>query len=73
VAEPKNETEQPKELTAAQAAKLVKREVPVMEKGKPTGKMRQVAISVDKVLTFKDYSTYVVVVTTDGQKLRGDK
>ena len=29
------------------------------------------AVAEDEVLSFKDYGTHVVVVTTDGQKLTG--
>jgi len=63
-----------KNLTAADAAKLVKREVVVpadKEGGKPTTK--KVAIEANEVLDFKDYGDYVVVVTKDGQKFTGDK
>lgn len=61
-------------MTAAQAAKLVKREVPVLDKkGQPTGKTKLVAIKTDEVLAFNDYGTHVVVVTNDGQKFKGDK
>lgn len=52
-----------KELTAADAAKLVKR--PVADKD---GKTKLVPVAADEVLSFKDYGTHVVVVTTDGQK-----
>lgn len=63
-----------KELTAVQAAKLVKREVPALDKdGKPTGKMKAVAVKTEEVFSFREYDDHVVVVTTDGQKLRGDK
>lgn len=64
------ETTKPKtEMTAAQAAKLVKRPVlvpPKKEGGQPTVEMRAVAAA--EVLSFKDYGTHVVVVTKDGQK-----
>lgn len=63
-----------KNLTAADAAKLVKREVvvpPEKEGGKPITK--KVAIEEGEVLDFKDYGDYVVVVTKDGQKFTGDK
>ena len=59
-----------KKLTAADAARLVKRPVLVpgdKEKGsEPSVKL--VAVKADEVLSFKDYGTHVVVVTTDGQK-----
>jgi len=66
-------SEDQKEMTAADAAKLVKLQVPVAEKGKPTGKTRDVAVPAKSVLSFRDCGDHVVVVTTDGQKLRGDK
>ena len=54
-------------LTAAEAAKRVKRTVQVADDdGKLTTK--DVAIKAAEVLAFKDYGTHVVVVTTDGQK-----
>lgn len=64
---------EPKELTKADAAKLVKREVPALDKdGKPTGKTKGVAIEADEVFDFavRDDGT-LVVVTVDGQKLFG--
>lgn len=61
-------------ITAADAAKLVFREVPILNKeGKPTGETKQVAVKASEVLSFRDYGDYVVVVTMGGQKLRGDK
>lgn len=63
-----------KELTKADAAKLVKRTVIVpAEKagGEPTTK--DVAIKESEVLAFKDFGDHVGLVTTDGQKLYGDK
>lgn len=65
---------EPKELTAADVAKLVSRSVvvpPEKEGGKATEK--QVAVKADEVLSFKDYGDYVVVVTKDGQKFTGNK
>lgn len=65
-----------KELTAAQAAKRVRR--PVVERQKVgvdadgsdvfRDVTRHVAVATDEVLSFKDYGTHVVVVTKDGQK-----
>lgn len=52
-----------KEMTAADAAKLVKRIVV------EDGKKKAVAVSAGEVLAFRDYGNRVVVVTTDGQKL----
>lgn len=72
-----------KAMTAADAAKLVKRIVPTREPklnrdgtpvtdadGKPTFKEydKRVDIGASEVLSFKDYGTHVVVVTKDGQK-----
>ncbi len=68
MADPKNE------MTAADAAKLVCRQVEVLGKDrKPTGDIKEVAIKPGEVLSFRDYGDHVVVVTTDGQKFRGDK
>ena len=65
-----------KQLTAAQAAKLVHRQVPVLDdKGQPEldkddkPKMKKQAIKEDEVLNFADYEDRVVVVTTSGEKL----
>jgi hypothetical protein len=72
-----SETQQKKEpaaveLTAAQAAKAVKRQVPILdEKKKLTGKFKDVAVSEDEVLAWAKRGTRIVVVTTDGQKLEG--
>lgn len=52
-----------KEMTAADAAKLVKRIVV------EDGKKKAVAVGASEVLAFRDYGNRVVVVTTDGQKL----
>jgi hypothetical protein len=63
-----------KELTVAEAAKLVKRTVttpPEKEGGKPVTK--KVEIEASEVLDFKDYGDHVVVVTKDGQKFTGKK
>lgn len=76
MAEPKDPA---KEMTAADAAKLVFRTVPkvadgkvVLDKdGKPV--MVKKAIDEKEVLSFKDYGPHVVVVTIDGQKFQGDK
>ena len=65
-----------KEMTAAEAAKSVKRTVIEYEDRKDkdgklirTSKPKQVAVEPSEVLSFKDYGTHVVVVTKDGQKL----
>lgn len=64
-----------KSLTHAEVAKLVKREVPVLNKdtNKPTDKTREIAVKGDEVLSFKEYDDHVIVVTKDGKKLRGEK
>lgn len=56
-----------KAMTAADAAKAVKRTITV--KGDNGPETKQVAVKPDEVLSFKDYGAHVVVVTTDGQKL----
>ena len=67
------------EMTKADAAKLVRRLVPKLDKeGKPIiidGKpaMTEGTVREDEVLSFKDYGDHAIVVTNDGQKLRGDK
>ncbi len=70
---PQDEKPQP-ELTAAEAAKLVFREVPKLDgEGKPTGKIEKKPIAADELLAWKDYGDHVVVVTKDGQKFAGEK
>ncbi|MGH6624155.1 MAG: hypothetical protein ACREBN_09295 [Burkholderiaceae bacterium] len=54
-------------LTKADAAKRVKRIVVTVKDGEEVRK--SVAVGADEVLSFKDYGSHVVVVTTDGQKL----
>lgn len=62
------------EMTAADAAKLVCRVVPVLNKeGKPNGETKQIAVKASEVLSFRDYGDRVVVVTNDGQKFIGEK
>lgn len=56
-----------KAMTAADAAKRVKRVVEAKEGGKLV--MKTLPVKPDEVLDFRDYGTHVVVVTTDGQKL----
>ena len=61
-----------KKMTAAEAAKRVKRTVTELVEGKDGAKVpraRKVAVEAPEVLSFRDYGTHVVVVTTDGQKL----
>jgi len=65
---------QTEELTAADAAKLVFREAPKLDKdGKPTGKTEKTPIDAHEVMAFRDYGDHVVVVTVDGQKFTGEK
>jgi len=60
-------------LTAAEAAKAVKRQVPVTAKdGGPTGETKAAAVSPDEVLSWSVRGNAVTVVTTDGQKLVGE-
>lgn len=62
------------QMTAAEAAKLVKREAPVVgEDGTPTGKVKPVALDPREVFAYRDHGDHVIVVTVDGQKLRGEK
>lgn len=70
-----NEKSPTKQLTAAEAAKRVKRTIVEMvdgkgEDGKPTklAREKKVAVDASEVLSFKDYGAHVVVVTKDGQK-----
>lgn len=61
-----------KKMTAAEAAKRVKRAVTELVEGKDGAKVprvKKVAVEASEVLSFRDYGTHVVVVTTDGQKL----
>lgn len=69
---PPADTKAEKKMTAAEAAKRVKRTVVVQKKdddGKVVGTTtKYVAVEASEVLAFKDYTTHVVVVTKDGQK-----
>ena len=61
-----------KKMTAAEAAKRVKRTVTELVEGKDGAKVpraKKVAVEASEVLSFRDYGTHVVVVTKDGQKL----
>ena len=69
---PENDKGKSKELTFAEAAKRVKRTVTELVEGKDGAKVpraKKVAVEASEVLSFRDYGTHVVVVTTDGQKL----
>lgn len=61
----------PKGLTAAQAAKRVKRMVTVTNEG--VQEQAELEVKAAEVLSFKDYGTHVVVVTVDGQKFSSAK
>jgi len=60
------------EMTAAQAAELVMRTIKVVGKDKKVT-AEHVVVDASEVAGFKDYGDHVIVVTTDGQKLRGNK
>lgn len=68
MSDPKTEPKdsKPAAMTAAAAAKRVKRTVVLEDGGKRVEK--QVPLKAEEILAFKDYGTHVVVVTTDGQK-----
>lgn len=59
------------EITAAEAAKAVKRLVPVLKDGKPTGETKEVAVKADELFAWTKRGDRIVVVTIDGQKLEG--
>lgn len=68
-----------KQMTAADAAKRVKRPVTEIVDGKDKDgnpvkvtKVRYVSVAASEVLDFKDYGNRVVVVTKDGQKFASD-
>lgn len=71
-----SQTPETKALAKAEAAKAVRRPVTELVDGKPgpdgqatkVSRTRLVAVKPDEVLSFKDYGTHVVVVTTDGQR-----
>lgn len=65
--------ENPMDLEPAKVAKLVGREVPVLDKeGKPTGKTERKPISPDEVFACRvGFDGAVTVVTTSGEKLTG--
>ncbi|MDD2711372.1 MAG: hypothetical protein PHU77_00490 [Simplicispira sp.] len=69
-------SEDKKQMTAAEAAKKVRRIVTELVPGKdaagnPTkvARVKTMAVDTAEVLSFCDYGTHVVVVTRDGQKL----
>lgn len=75
---PKAETKAD-EMTKEQAAAHVFRQVPKMKDGKAVldkddqPVLTNVKVPVQDVMSFKDYGDHVIVVTTAGEKLRGDK
>ncbi|CAN5438887.1 hypothetical protein BH10PSE18_BH10PSE18_19000 [soil metagenome] len=67
--------EEPKQFTAADAVKKVRRTIIETEKRKDregneiqVSRPRKVAIDPTEVMSCKDYGTHIVVVTSDGQK-----
>jgi hypothetical protein len=73
---PQGATSGAKAMTAADAAKQVKRPVTTREKAGTDGEgkavykdvTKHVAVAASEVLDFKDYGSHVVVVTKDGKK-----
>ena len=69
--DPKDPAAEAKQMTAAEAAKRVKRTVTELVDGKDGAKVprtRKVSVEEDEVLSFHNHGTHVVVVTLDGQK-----
>lgn len=65
-----NPQQPPMDLTAEQAAKLVKRLAPELgADGKPTGKEVEVEIGADEVFANRVRGDVLTVVTTAGEKL----
>lgn len=62
----------PMDLPAAEAAKLVRRDVPELDRdGKPTGKTKPAPVGADEVFAVRVRDTAVTVITTAGEKLTG--
>ena len=59
-------------ISAAVAAKHVRRRVPILKSRKPTGETRLVAVRADEVFAHSLRDGLVTVVTIDGQKLTAD-
>lgn len=59
-------------LTAAVAAKHVRRLVPVIKDRKPTGELREAPVRADEVFAHSLRDGVVTVVTVDGKKLTAD-
>lgn len=73
---PENDKGKTKDLTAAEAAKRVQRQGAETVDAKDEDgaavkqqRVKRVAVKESEVLSFRDYGTHVVLVTTDGQKL----
>jgi hypothetical protein len=69
------QTQAKKEMTAAEAAKQVRRPMTSYVDGKDKGgnptkvaKVSHVPVEAKEVLSFRDYGSHVVVVTKDGKK-----
>lgn len=69
-----------KAMTKEQAAEIVKRQVPKFDKdsqpmkdkdGQPVLESR--SIPLDEIIGWKEYADHVIVVTSAGEKLRGEK
>jgi hypothetical protein len=74
MADPTKDDKTPKAMTLADAAKLVRRKVPVLgDDKKPTGEFKEKALAEGEALSFREYDDKVVVVTTSGEKLEGAK
>ncbi|MCB1909982.1 MAG: hypothetical protein KDH15_21685 [Rhodocyclaceae bacterium] len=64
--------ENPMDLAPAEAAKLVKRQVPEVGKdGKTTGKLVDASVKADEVFASRVRDDKLTVVTTAGEKLTG--
>lgn len=64
--------ENPMDMPAADAAKLVKRQTPELaEDGTPTGKLVDAAVQPDEVFAVRVRDTGVTVITTRGERLQG--
>lgn len=65
-------SEDKKQMTAAEAAKKVRRTVTELvdsKDGVKVARAKSVAVDAAEVLSLRDHGTHVVVVTRDGQKL----
>lgn len=64
--------ENPMDMPAADAAKLVKRQAPELaEDGTPTGKLVDAAVQADEVFAVRVRDASVTVITTSGERLLG--